>query len=64
MRGGINADNIMTDYYKKKRYEDNKRRTKINEFKKKNCIDCENRNTNLCHIQINIKNELQCVYKK
>ncbi len=64
MRKSHIADNIMRDYAKKKRYESNKKWSEIQKFVKENCIDCENKNTNLCEISRNINGNLQCVYKK
>lgn len=58
------ADNIMREYSKKKRYEENKSRAEIQKFIKENCKDCKNKHTNLCTIKRNIKGILQCVFKK
>lgn len=64
MKKSYIADDIMQEYVRKRRYEANKQRKEIEEFRKNNCINCENKNTNLCSITMNIKNELQCVFKK
>lgn len=64
MKNSYIADDIMTEYTRKKRYEANQRRRNIEAFKRTHCIDCKNRNTNLCNITINVNNELQCVYKE
>lgn len=58
------AENIDREYRNKKRYEANKRRSQIENFKRNNCIDCKNKNSNLCNVTINISGELQCVYKE
>jgi len=58
------ADHIMADYAKQKRYENNKKRSKLEEFRRKNCVFCKNQDSNLCHIVINVNKELQCVYKE
>lgn len=58
------ADNIMRDYIKKKRYIYNRERAEIELFKRKVCEDCENKDTNLCHIVRNINGDLQCVFKE
>lgn len=58
------AENIDREYRTKKRYEANKRRSRIELFKRIHCKDCKNKNTNLCNITINIRGELQCVYKE
>ena len=57
------AENIDREYRNKKRYEANKRRSQIENFKRNNCIECKNKNTNLCNVIININGELQCVFK-
>lgn len=58
------AENIDREYRNKKRYEANKRRSQIEKFKRNNCINCKNKNSNLCNVTININGELQCVYKE
>lgn len=58
------ADDIMIEYARKKRYEYNQRRRNIEAFKRTHCINCKNKNTNLCSITINTDGILQCVYKK
>lgn len=64
MKNSYIADDILQEYARKKRYEANKRRSQIEEFKRKHCIDCKNKNTNLCSITINKQGNLQCVYKE
>ena len=64
MKKSYIAENIMTEYNKKRRYEANKRRSQIEAFKKNNCIECKNKNTNLCCITMNIDGNLQCIYQK
>lgn len=58
------AENIDREYRNKKRYEANKRRSQIENFKRSNCINCKNKNSNLCNVTININGELQCIYKE
>lgn len=58
------AENIDREYRNKKRYEANKRRSQIENFKRKNCVNCKNKNTNLCSITINLNGDLQCVFKE
>lgn len=58
------ADNIMKEYNKKKRQEKNSRWSKMQNFIKENCMNCENKKKDLCHISQNINSELQCMYKK
>lgn len=58
------ADNIMQDYEKKKRFQANKRRRQLEYFKRKNCVNCKNKNTNLCTISITIDGNLKCVFKE
>lgn len=62
--GSYIADSIMQEYLRKKNYKENKKRREIEAFKRKHCIKCENKNTNLCNITINIDNKLQCVFEK
>ena len=57
------ADNIMRDYRKKKRYEENKRWSEMQNYIKGNCQDCQNKNTELCEIRRNIEGKLNCVNK-
>lgn len=57
------ADNIMKDYIKKKRYKQNKERAELELFKRKVCVNCKNKDTDLCHIVRNINGVLQCVFK-
>ena len=58
------ADNIMREYRKRKQYEDNKRWSEMQNYIKRNCINCKNKNTDLCEIRRNIDGNLQCVNKK
>lgn len=58
------ADNIMREYKKEKRVKMNKKRLELDNFIKKNCINCKNKHTDLCHIVKNISNELSCSFKK
>ena len=58
------ADNIMRDYIKKKRYEANKDWAEIQKFIKESCINCKNKDTNLCEIIRNTNGDLQCVFKE
>lgn len=64
MKSSKIAEKIIAEYNRKKRYENNIINRELNKFKKENCINCKNKNSNLCHIQKNIKKELQCVYKE
>ena len=58
------ADNIMREYIKKKRVKENKERAEFELFKRKVCVDCKNKGTNLCHVVRNINGDLQCVFKE
>lgn len=58
------ADDIMKEYRRKKRYEENKKWSELQDFTKNNCIDCKNKNTNLCEIRRNLEGFLQCVNKE
>ena len=58
------ADNIMREYRKRKQYEDNKRWSEMQNYIKRNCINCKNKSTDLCEIRRNIDGNLQCAYKK
>jgi len=58
------ADNIMREYNKKKRHAQNKARAEMDLFKRKVCLNCENKNTKLCKIVRNIDGNLQCSFKK
>lgn len=58
------AENIMREYRRKKRYEENKAWSEVQNFIKENCKNCKNRNTDLCEIRKNVKNELYCQFKK
>lgn len=64
MKKSYIADNIMKEYMKKKRYEKNKARAEIELFKRKVCINCKNKDTDLCKIVRDIKGNLQCAFKK
>lgn len=58
------ADNIMREYRKQKQYENNKKWSEMQNYIKRNCIKCKNKNTDLCEIRRNIDGNLQCVNKK
>lgn len=58
------ADNIMKEYAKKKRYKENKARAKIELFKRKVCVNCKNKDTNLCKIVRDINGNLRCSFKE
>ena len=55
------AENIMQEYYRKKKQKEKK---ELQKFIRENCSKCKNKNTNLCHINRNIKNKYQCVFKE
>ncbi len=57
------ADNIMREYKKKKRIHANKLKSEFEQFRRKECKDCKNKTTDLCHITRNINGDLQCVFK-
>lgn len=57
------AEEIMRDYKKKKQYEENKRFSKIQEYKRDVCVLCRNKDTDLCSISENTQGKMQCVYK-
>ena len=63
MAGSKIADSIMLEYKQKKRLEEKKKRKDLQDFMLKNCTICKNKDTNLCHIVRNIKNNLDCSYK-
>jgi hypothetical protein len=58
------ADNIMREYRKQKQYEDNKRWSEMQNYIKINCINCKNKDTDMCEIRRNIDGNLQCVNKE
>jgi len=64
MKKSYIADNIMREYERKKRYEDNKKWSEMQNYIKINCINCKNKSTDLCEIRRNIDGNLQCVNKK
>lgn len=57
------AENIMREYEKRKRYEEKKKRKDLEIFFKENCINCKNKNTEICHIVKNVDNKLSCPFK-
>lgn len=63
MKKSYIANNIMNDYFNKKRRKQNKRDSELEEFKRKICIDCKYKNTNVCSINRNIEGNLQCIFK-
>ena len=63
MRSRI-AENIMSEYRRKQRYEQNKKWAELRKFEKENCVECKNKNTDLCEIKKNIAGKLQCINKK
>ncbi len=62
--GSYIADNIIKEYKKKKRYIANKEWSETQKFIKENCVNCKNRNTDLCSITRNIEGKQQCVFKE
>lgn len=58
------ADNILREYYKKRRYKANKERAELDLFKRKVCFNCKNKDTDLCSIRRNIEGHLQCAFKE
>lgn len=36
----------------------------LEEYKRTECEKCNNKNSNLCHITINIEGKPQCVYRE
>lgn len=64
MRKSYIADNIMRDYEKKKRIDANRLRKEIDQYKRIKCINCKNKDTDLCELRRNIKGQLQCVNKE
>ena len=64
MRKSWIAENIMSEYKRKKRYKETVERQKTTKFIKENCMNCKNKSTNKCDIRRNINNELQCIYKE
>jgi hypothetical protein len=63
MKKSYIANNIMNEYSKRKRIEHNKKRSELEEFKRKVCIDCKYKNTDVCSIHRNIEGNLQCIFK-
>lgn len=49
------ADNIMREYYKRERYK------MRNEFVKKYCKNCKNKDTDLCNIRYIINSDWRCI---
>ena len=62
--GSYIADSIMKEYDRKKRYALYKQKTELETFKRQNCANCKNKDTNLCEIKRNINKKLQCAYKE
>lgn len=58
------ADSIMREYEKKKRYEAKIQRQELEKFMKENCLKCQNKETQLCHIVKNIDNKFSCPFIK
>ena len=38
--------------------------SKEEQYIKEQCVNCKNKNTDLCHITINEKRKAQCVFKE
>jgi hypothetical protein len=58
------ADNIMREYRKKKRYEENKRWSDLQNYIKQNCKNCKNKESDICEIRKKIDGNLDCINKK
>ena len=57
------AESIMREYERKKRYEAKIQRQELAKFIKENCLKCQNKQTQLCHIVKNIDNKFSCPFK-
>lgn len=55
------TDSIMQEYHKKKKYE---QKREMQEFQRKNCLYCKNKNTDKCHITRNVGGNLNCVFNE
>ena len=59
MVNNYNINRIMDDYNRKKRYE---QKIEMQEFQRKNCINCKNKKTSKCHITRDLNNKLVCAF--
>lgn len=56
-----NVNRIMNEYKNKKKYE---KKIELQQFQKKNCLNCKNKKTNKCEIRRDINGQLRCVYNE
>lgn len=56
-----NINRIMYEYKNKKKYE---QKIELQQFQKKNCLNCKNKKTNKCEIRRDINGQLRCVYNE
>ena len=56
-----NVNRIMNDYNQRKKYQ---QKIEMQEFQKKNCLNCKNKKTNKCEIRRDINGQLKCVYNE
>ena len=64
MRKIFIAENIMREYNRKQRYKTKIYRRELTNFIKNNCLKCQNKETQLCHIVKNIDNKFSCPFIK
>ena len=57
------ADNIMREIEKRQRFKEKMFKKKIEDFVLNNCAKCKNKETELCHITKDIKNNFSCPFK-
>lgn len=63
MRKSYIAENIMREYKEKKKYKLKMQKKELAEFIEQNCSECNNKQTQLCHIVKNIDNKFSCPFK-
>jgi hypothetical protein len=56
-----NVNRIMNDYNQRKKYQ---QKIELQQFQKKNCLNCKNKKTNKCEIRRDINGQLKCVYNE
>lgn len=56
-----NINRIMYEYKNKKKHE---QKIELQQFQKKNCLNCKNKKTNKCDIRRDINGQLKCVYNE
>lgn len=56
-----NINRIMYEYKNKKKYG---QKIELQQFQRKNCLNCKNKKTNKCEIRKDIEGKLKCVYNE